>query len=155
MADWLNIKGVKPYDGRYLFDVDGAPFTTREWGYIKRLSGYMPLTVSEGFAGGDPELYAAFAVIALVRAGRVEPADVAGVFDRIADAPFGAAVQLENDGLDDTAADAVDPPQEPPASGNTSGTDLPTKSGTLDTTRDDSGPPRLDSSRSGPTRLAS
>ena len=41
--------GVPPYDGRYDFDLEGRELTTREWGWIKRLSGYLPLTIEEGF----------------------------------------------------------------------------------------------------------
>jgi len=61
--EYIVLDGVKPYDGRWPLDAT-ADFTTREWGVIKRLSGYLPLTVNDGFQGGDPELFAAFAVIA-------------------------------------------------------------------------------------------
>ena len=54
--DWIVIDGAPPYDGRYMFDLAGQELTTREWGWIKRLSGYLPLTLDEGFKGGDPEL---------------------------------------------------------------------------------------------------
>ena len=110
--DWLVIDGVKPWDGRYEFDLTDG-FTTREWGWVKRYSGYMPLTVDEGFAGGDPELFATFAAIALRRAG-IEAEDVEDVYDRFADAPFGSAIRLEGDPVE---ADAGPPP--PSSNGNT------------------------------------
>ena len=47
--DWLTIKGVPPWDGRYEFDLEDRELTTREWGWIKRWSGYLPLTVAEAF----------------------------------------------------------------------------------------------------------
>ena len=77
--DYLTIEGVKPYDGRYEFDIENHALTTREWGWIKRHSGYLPLTIADGYAGADPELYAVFAVIALCRAGKVDARD-AGLY---------------------------------------------------------------------------
>jgi hypothetical protein len=93
--DYIVIEGVKPYDGRYEFDVDG--FTTREWGWIKRLSGYLPLTIDDGFDGGDPELFSCFAAIALRRAGKIENREVAEVYERLIDSPFERAIRLETD----------------------------------------------------------
>ena len=93
--DFIVVEGVRPYDGRYEFDLAGQELTTREWGWIKRLSGYLPLTVEEGLS--DPELIVVFAVIALRRAGKVEPKDVPAVFERLSDAPFGAAITMETD----------------------------------------------------------
>ena len=43
------IKGVKPWDGEYELDEDRA-FNAREWRWIKKVSGYVPLTLGEGFA---------------------------------------------------------------------------------------------------------
>src|SRR4029077_12161900 len=108
--DWVVIEGVKPYDGRYEFDLIGSEPTTREWGWIKRLSGYMPATITEGFEGADPELFSVFAVIALRRAGRIETREVQHVFDRLADAPFPAAIRLETDQPDEPEEDDAGPP---------------------------------------------
>jgi hypothetical protein len=44
--DTIVISGVKPYDGRYEFEL-GDELTTREWGWIKRLSGYLPSTLDD------------------------------------------------------------------------------------------------------------
>ena len=68
--DWLILEQVPPYDGRYEWDLEGRELTTREWGWIKRLAGYLPLNIEDGL--GDPELIAVFAAIALRRAGKVE-----------------------------------------------------------------------------------
>jgi len=106
---WLTVNGVKPYDGRYEFDLEQAEFTTREWGWIKRHSGYLPLTVEDGFMGGDPELFAVFAAIALRRASKITNEQIPEVVERIADAPFGTTIQLEDD-QPETVEDDAGPP---------------------------------------------
>ena len=65
MADWITLTGVKPYDGRYLLDLDGQPLTMREWGWIKRHAGYLPLSLT-GEAFTDPELITMLAIIAML-----------------------------------------------------------------------------------------
>jgi hypothetical protein len=107
--DWIVIDGVQPWDGRYEFDLDRQPFTTREWGWIRRTTGYMPLTVEEGLRGADPELFTVWAVIALRRAGRINAEEVTGTYERLLDAPFGAAITFEGG----TEADAGPPPGGP------------------------------------------
>ena len=111
--DYIVVEGVRPYDGRYEFDLEGSPLTTREWGWIKRLSGYLPLTVDEG--ARDPELIVVFAVIALRRAGKVEPRDVPAVFETLSDAPFGSTVTMETDVVEEE-----DKPSPPPPSSTSS-----------------------------------
>jgi hypothetical protein len=96
-VDYLVVEGMKPWDGRYEFDLGASPLTTREWGWIKRLSGYMPLTIDEGFDGGDPELFSVFAAIALRRAGKVENREVVDMYERIIDSPFETTIRLESD----------------------------------------------------------
>lgn len=111
--DWLVIEGVSPYDGRYPFDVgDDAELTRREWQWIKRLSGYMPLTIEEGLQGGDPDLFTVFALIALRRAGKIETADVQAVFERFLDTAAGTTIRLEpgTAAAESEENDAVDPP---------------------------------------------
>lgn len=117
---------LRPYTGEYPIDLDGEPFTTLEWRWIKQLSGYLPLTVEQGFAGLDPDLFVALAVIALHRNGKILRADVPRVAERLADEPFnGTAIMYVGD--DDGSAD--DPPAEaepettsPSASGGPSST---------------------------------
>ncbi len=67
MSDRIVIN-VRPYVGEYDFDIEGEPLTTLEWRWLKKISGYLPMTLDEGFRGGDPDLFVAFAVIALARA---------------------------------------------------------------------------------------
>ena len=51
---WITLTGFKPYDGRYEFDLDGNEFTAREWGWLKRLAGYMPMTSWTGSPAATP-----------------------------------------------------------------------------------------------------
>lgn len=145
------IDGARPWDGRYEFDLETQPLTVREWGWIKRFSGYLPLTIDKGLEGADPELFAAWAVIAVRRAGRVQPAEVQDVYDRLADAPVGAAITFEiGDRTED--ADAGPPPGSSDASRSISGEGSTTSSAP---STDASGIPGSDTSESDPVRLAS
>lgn len=111
MADRFVITGVRPYDGEY--PLDDTEFTTREWSWIKKISGYLPMTAEDGFKGGDPELFVALAVISMVRAGRVEKGDALQMADRLADAPFGSQIKFIADKEDDEGdADPQDAPSE-------------------------------------------
>lgn len=144
--DFIVIEGVPPYDGRHEFDIAGQDFTTREWGWLKRLSGYLPMTVDEGFRGGDPELFCAFAVIALHRANKVAAADVPDVFARLTDSPFVTTIRLESDTADDAEEPEPDPSASSPGNGRISGTAGSANSGTSDATPPPTGTRGLDSS---------
>ena len=88
------VKGAKPYDGEYPLDTDRA-FNSREWNWIKRIAGYMPNTISDGFNGGDPDLYVALTVIAMCREGRIDRNDGLRVAEALAEVPFdGAGIQI-------------------------------------------------------------
>jgi hypothetical protein len=110
-VQWIILQGVRPYDGRYELDLATNRATTVEWGWIKRFSGYLPANADQGFEGNDPELMAALAVIALHRAGKVQPRDVQDVFDVIAAAPVGDTIRFDNDDpdTDDRVVDASPP----------------------------------------------
>jgi hypothetical protein len=106
MADTITIAGVRPYDGRYELDLDGAPLTTREWGWIKRFAGYLPGDLNpDTFV--DPQMITVLALVAMRRAGTVEPAQVPEVWERFADVPFGSAITFEPG---EQEADADGPP---------------------------------------------
>jgi hypothetical protein len=127
---YMSITGISPYDGRYEFDPD-RDFTTREWGWIKTMSGYLPLTIGDGFEGGDPELFAALAVVCLHRDGKVDQRQVKDVFERILDAPFGTTLRVEGDLDEDTDEGDAGPPVSKlngnePTSGDASATSLET-----------------------------
>ena len=116
MAEQVVIQGVKPYDGEYELDLEGEPLTTLEWRWVKKISGYLPLTMHEGFSGGDPDLVCALAVIALRRNGKIAKEQALAVAERLADAPFdGAALQLIFSDAEDDAEGDAGPPEEPPA----------------------------------------
>ena len=148
--DWIVITGVPPWDGRYPFDIADHEPTTREWGIIKRFSGYLPTTIEDGLKGADPELICAFATIALRRAGKIGNDDVAGLYDRLAVAPFGAAVQLETDSVEEADADSP-PAGSSNGSSNFSGTDSTASSETSPATPPISGTPGSAGSESPPT----
>lgn len=107
--DYLVLDGLPPWDGRYEFDLDGAPLTITEWGWIKRYSGYLPLTIGTGLAGADAELMLVFAAIALRRNDRLRDEDVAGFVERMGDSPFEGRIRLEL-GAEDEAEDEADAP---------------------------------------------
>jgi hypothetical protein len=147
--DWIVLEGVKPWDGRYPFDIADQEPTTREWGWIKRLSGYLPLTIEDGLKGGDPELFAVFAVIALRRAGRITPAEASDTYERLIDVPYGATIRYEADEPAEVEPDSP-PPEDRSGNGSSSGTDSPTSSETLAVIRPASGIPASDTSESLP-----
>lgn len=118
MAQWIILEGVPPYDGRYELAI-GEGLTTREWGWIKRLAGYLPIEVDVDQLG-DPELICCLAAIALRRAGRVEKTEVPGVFELLIDAPPTAAFRLEID-PEEEEDDAGPPASSSNGSADTSG----------------------------------
>ena len=137
MADFVVVEGLKPWDGRYPLGVADDPLTTREWGWIKRLTGYLPAD----FTADDPEVICVLAVIAMHRAGRVTTAEVPATFERIVDAPFGPTIRLE---VTDEAGDADNPPHPAGVTGSntsSSGNGSPTSSETSDADRNNIGTP--------------
>jgi len=148
--DYIVISGVMPWDGRYPFDIADNEPTTREWGHIKRLSGYLPTTIEDGLRGADPELICAFAVIALRRAGKIQNDEVQALFDRFADAPFGATVQLDTDTAELEEGDAGPPAGSSNGSTSSSGTGSTVSSETSPPTPNDSGIPASATSASPP-----
>ena len=150
--DYIVIEGVPPYDGRWEWDFEDRELTTREWGWIKRLTGYLPLTIEEGL--GDPELVIVFAAIALRRAGKVEAKDVPQVFERLGDAPFGERITLETDTVDEED-DAGPPAPSSSLNGADSGASSPKNSGTWELSPRPSGMPGSATSESAPPRSGS
>jgi hypothetical protein len=153
MADHILIEGVRLYDGEYPFDLENAELTTREWGWIKRLAGYLPDTIEGG--AQDPELVIVFAAIAIRRAGKIEAREVPEVFDTLSDAPFGAAVKLvleapEEEPKEDGEDDALPPVPDERSSlnPNSSGPDSVKSSEPLTEPRNGSGTHESDTSAS-------
>ena len=150
--DWIVIDGVPPYEGRWQFDLDTQELTTREWGWIKRLSGYLPLTVEEGLS--DPELIVVFACIALRRAQKVAPAEVPDVFERLSDAPFGSAITMETDVKEAAEEASPPPPSSSSGNGDASGDGSTKSSETSPPSLEVSGTPASDTSGLYPTLSA-
>ncbi len=143
-----NVSGL--VDGTYPFE--WRSFSTAEWSWIKKLSGYLPATVEEGWVGRDPELVVAFAVIAMVRAGKIGKPQALTVGQLLWEAD-GDDVEITFVAGPDDAAGAVtaDPPQVPPndsSSSGSSGTSGSESSGS-------SGSPATIPSSSGPFGLVS
>ena len=84
----VKLSGVGRFDGEYDLGDDDRPFNGREWHWIKNISGYMPLTISEGFAGRDPDLFIALAVIAMCRAGKIRRVSALAVAEELLEAPY-------------------------------------------------------------------
>lgn len=120
MADKIVIEGVRRYDGEYDLDLVGEPLTTLEWRWIKKLSGYLPLTVAAGWVGGDPDLFLALAVVAMRRAGKIEKEDALMVAERMED---GATIRVVGDAEEVEEVEEADPPVAPtePRSSDDSG----------------------------------
>ena len=144
MPDQIIIAGVPPYDGRYDFNFEQG-LNTKEWGWIKRHAGYLPVTLGDD-AFSDPELVCVLAIIALHRAGRVEARDVPKVFDRFADAPFGTTVTVEPDPDVQAEEDGADPLESSNGNEPSSGTSSTTNSETSEPTQPLYGIPGSDTS---------
>jgi len=109
------VKGVPPYDGEYELDTDRA-FNTREWRWIKAISGYMPNTIREGLAGGDPAMYVAITVIAMCRAGRIDRDAWQAASDVLSEQPYqmeGGAITIVYPDEDDSPLELTSEPAPP------------------------------------------
>ena len=125
------VKGTRAYEGEYPLGTDRA-FNAREWNWIKRIAGYMPETIEDGFNGDDPDLYVAFAVIALCREGRIDRSEGLRVAETLAELPFGEIRVIFPQATEDDAPleltgeperqSQKSSPEKTPSSGGSSGT---------------------------------
>lgn len=138
MADTIVVKGVRQYEGEYVFDLADEPLTTLEWRWIKKISGYLPLTIEDGWVGLDPDLILSFGIIAMRRAGKIDKDRALVVAEQLED---GAEIKMILGGAD---ADPLQAPETDEPSGTsgepssqTSGLPGPTPSptGSLDSER--------------------
>ncbi len=117
MTDRIKIAGIPAFDGEYDLDIADQPLNALEWRWVKKVSGYLPFTIDDGLAGGDPDVVIALAVVAMHRAGKINRDQVLATADQLADLPFDDAhLQL-------IAGEPVDPPMgqgsdETPANAN-------------------------------------
>jgi hypothetical protein len=107
----IKVEGVGRLDGTYDLGDNDRVFNGREWHWIKQISGYMPGTISEGFAGQDPDLFYALAVIAMCRSGKVRREDAVDAADEMKEAPYTAST-ITLIGDMDEEADELPPPSE-------------------------------------------
>lgn len=118
---------VKPWAGEYELDED-LPFNAREWEWIKKGSGYMPVTLPDGFRNRDPSLFVVLAVVAMCRSGRVDREDGYRTIEELKETPFDfQSITMVGDAEDD-----ADPPAltgEPDASSPTSSPESSNDSG--------------------------
>jgi hypothetical protein len=147
LPDWITITGVAPWDGRYEFDVDEQPLTTREWAWIKKHAGYLPLTLTAD-ALADPEFVIVEAVIALHRAGKITTTDVPDLVERFQDVdPFATLTYERGATVED---DAGPPPESSDVRPSTNGASSATGSASLADPLTPTGHPRSDTSPSAP-----
>jgi len=149
MTDFITLEGLsRAYDGRYELDL-GNGLTSREWGWVKRLAGYLPMQV-DGDVLGDPEFICVLAAIAIRRAGKVEAPEVPHVYERLLDAPAEAILRFESDEEEEPEGDAGPPAEN--SNGNTPifGDDLKPSSASSEPTRSPIGTRGLGSSEFDP-----
>jgi hypothetical protein len=118
------------WDGTYDLGDNDRVFNAREWHWIKSISGYMPTTIAEGFAGQDPDLFVSLAVIAMARNRKFPRENWQAVADDMAEHPYtGNSVTLVGD--QEEAEDEI-----PPTSASGNGGSSPTGSrSSSDTTK--------------------
>lgn len=112
---------VAPFEGEYDLNVAEQGWTTVELRWIKKLSGYLPLTLDEGWEGGDADLFNAIACIAMYRAGRLKKEEVLKAAEILEDYPMGEAVTFEPDEAEDEEDDEEGKVSEPDGSRSGSG----------------------------------
>src|SRR5262245_29690476 len=88
MAHSFEVRNIAKWlDGQY-DAVPEAELTTLEWSWIKRYSGYTPVTIEEGMDGFDPSLVVACALIAMYRSGKVKRDRVPEAWEAISTVSF-------------------------------------------------------------------
>lgn len=135
------VAGFKPYDGRYPM----IPFNRYEQGQIRRLAGWMPLQYEEALDGGDAELIACMAVLAMRRAGRIDREDVPGTYEKLLDAD---AAEITLDGQMEDRGETDPNPSGSSLSSDTSGPGSSKNSETSQQTPKANGDQHLDTSAS-------
>lgn len=107
----IRIEGVALFDGAFQLDVE-RPFRNSEWRLIKKISDVRMGEFQDAIEAGDNDVIVALAVIALIRAGRIQKNLALRAGDELMDAEFGAITL--------TDLDQPDPPAAPPIGGSES-----------------------------------
>lgn len=132
----IRLNGTGRFDGEYDLGDNDRVFNGREWHWIKKISGYMPLTISEGFAGRDPDLFVALAVIAMCRAGKIRRESALDVAEQLLEVPYEGSNTIDLIG-----DDVEDDDENPPALEGENAESLPSDSPSNDNTKKDNGNP--------------
>lgn len=111
MTDHLVITGVKPYDGRYPWDLTAMNYTVREWTWLQQYANVYPVDYFERLRQGDAALMMVLTIVMMTRAGKVTAAEVPDLWDRFQDVDYGSQLQVEV-GVRDEGDDADGPPPE-------------------------------------------
>ena len=118
--------------GEYELDIGEQPLTSLEWRWVKKISGYLPFTIDDGLAGGDPDVVIALAAIAMQRAGKITRDEVLATAEQLADVPFDDAhLQLvagEVESPPPPGRETTGEPPRPNGSNGSSGDDSSTTS---------------------------
>ena len=149
MGDRIVIDGKTGWDGSYEIELPPVRrFTAREWGWIRRLTGYTPVSITGPDASGDPEIDVVLAVIALRRHGRITIDEAAATYERLVDLADDR-IRFESDEESPGDADGP-PPRSSNGNASSSGPGSPTGSETSTPTLPNSGIPASDGSASAP-----
>lgn len=148
----VTIEGSRRHDGDH--ELALGLMTPRDYGLIKRLTGYMPADVPDGIGGYDLELVCAIAVVALRKNGRVAGDDgdteARQVYDELIDMTPPNRVRLDLGEDEEAGEDDAGPPLTSSAeSGDTPGPDSKTSSETSPTRPGHGGTPASGSLESG------
>lgn len=146
----ITIRNSAPWDGVYEFGELDA-FTVREWGWLKRFAQVYPATLVDALRRADAELVAVIAVIALHRAGRVNPDQAQDVWERLGDGPFASSFDLDFGDTETGGEDDAGPPAaNSTGSSDSSGAGSTASSATPPNPPNGSGGPASAISQSGP-----
>lgn len=90
------IEGLRPYDGAYPIDIENEPLTSREWRFVKQISGLVAGEFDQASSRGDPDVLIAIATIALFRNHKIQREQVLEVAELLTDLPLdGEKIKLE------------------------------------------------------------
>lgn len=83
------MEGIPGFDGSYDLDLDNAPWTARELHWIKKITGLRLGEFEEALEALDYDVVVSFALVALVRSGKVSRQDWQRMSDFLLDAEIG------------------------------------------------------------------
>ena len=150
----ITIRAGGDYDGEY--ELDDRPWNTREWRWIKQISRYTPSTYREGLEAEDPDLYLAFTVIAMCRAGTIGRDEGPKVAESLAEIPWDGSITILGEEAEPDVPLALTPRPGEQSSSGTNGSSRSserTQSGSGESSRN--GSERSDATPPRTTRLRS